>query len=230
MYGNRPASRWLEIYAERFDTVEVNSTFYRLPTVAAVRGWRDATPAGFVFAVKASRYMTHIKRLAGMRERVDRFMQLLQPLSDAGKLGPILWQLPPTFHRDDARLADALDGLPEGLHCFEFRHQSWFCPEVLDLLRARGAGLVVGVHPQWPRDDRSKVTDWTYIRFHYGARGRAGNFSETEIDEWSGWVQKRTRTGQVYAYFNNDWNAFAVRNAEGLMARLGVPRPAAAAW
>ena len=230
MYGGRPANRWLEIYAERFDTVEVNSTFYRLPTLSAVRGWRDATPPGFVFAVKASRYMTHIKRLAGMGERVGRFMELLDPLADAGKLGPILWQLPPAFRRDDARLAEALEGLPDGLHCFEFRHPSWFCAEVLAMLRERGVGLVVGVHPQRPRDDSSRVTDWTYVRFHYGSRGRAGNFSDTEIGEWAAWVEERSGGGQVYAYFDNDWNALAVRNADVLRKYLGLARPARAAW
>ena len=220
----------MELYAERFNTVEVNSTFYRLPTVNAVRGWRDATPPGFVFAVKASRYMTHIKRLAELRARVARFRELLQPLAEAGKLGPILWQLPGSFHRDDVRLGEALEGLPDGLHCFEFRHESWYCPEVLELLRERQVGLVVPIHPQWPRDDRSAVTDWTYVRFHYGARGRAGNFSDGELDDWAAWVADRARRGQVYAYFNNDWNAFAVGNAEALMNRLGVARPAMPAW
>jgi len=177
-----------------------------------------------VFAIKASRYMTHIKRLAGMRERLGRFTELLQPLAEAGKLGPILWQLPPTFARDDTRLAEALDGLDEGRHCFEFRHASWFCPEVLDLLSGRGVGLVVPVHPEWPRDDASVVTDWTYVRFHHGIRGREGNFSDGELTDWAGWVEERARRGRVYAYFNNDWNAFAIRNAETLRAHLGAAR------
>jgi uncharacterized protein YecE (DUF72 family) len=175
-----------------------------------------------VFAVKASRYMTHIKRLAGLGERVQRFVDLLRPLAEAGKLGPILWQLPASFHRDDARLREALDGLPEGLNCFEFRHPSWYCPEVLEMLRERQCGLVVAVHPEWPRDDRSQVTNWTYVRFHYGARGRAGNFSDGELAEWAEWVSARGRGGDLFAYFNNDWNAFAVRNAETLVHDLGV--------
>ncbi len=174
--------------------------------------------------------MTHIKRLAGLPDRVARFSEVLQPLAEAEKLGPVLWQLPSSFHRDDVRLGEALEHLPDGLHCFEFRHQSWYCPQVLELLRERQVGLVVPIHPQWPRDERSRITDWTYVRFHYGLRGRGGNFSDAELDGWSGWVGERASRGQVYAYFNNDWNAFAVRNAEALMKRLGVARPAVPAW
>jgi uncharacterized protein YecE (DUF72 family) len=223
VYGGLPPRRWLELYSEQFETVEVNSTFYRLPTVNAVRGWRDTTPEGFLFSVKASRYLTHIKRLAGLPEGIERLMDRLAPLVEAHKLGPILWQLPPSFHRDDVRLGRALEALDGRLHCFEFRHPSWYCPTVIDLLRQAGVGLVVPVHPDWPRDDQSRVTDWTYARFHYGTRGRAGNFSDAELEDWSGWVRTRSRSGQVYAYFNNDWNAFAVRNAKHLRRVAGSP-------
>src|SRR5688500_12844590 len=111
------AGRWLEHYAGLFDTVEVNSTFYRLASRDAVARWVDQTPAGFIFAVKASRYLTHIKRLAEMDRGVGRFYERIEPLVEAGKLGPVVWQLPENFHRDDDRLATALEALPPGRHC-----------------------------------------------------------------------------------------------------------------
>ena len=121
-----PASRWLERYAEVFDTVEVNATFYRLPKRETAQAWVDQTPDGFLFAVKASRYLTHIRRLRGIEEGVARFWEPLEPLRAAEKLGPVLWQLPENFHRDDEALAAALEALPPARHCFEFRHPSWF--------------------------------------------------------------------------------------------------------
>ena len=117
---------WLEHYAAHFDTVEINSTFYRLATPSAVEGWVEHTPPSFVFSVKASRYLTHVKRLKLMEVYVERFYAPLKAMRDAGKLGPVLWQLPENFRRDDERLGAALAALPEGRHCFEFRHPSWF--------------------------------------------------------------------------------------------------------
>lgn len=142
--------RWLERYAEVFDNVEVNSTFYRLASRDAVVDWVERTPEDFVFSVKASRYLTHMKRLADLDRGVSRFYERIEPMVESGKLGPVLWQLPENFHRDDERLDSALAALPEGRHCFEFRHPSWFTPEVYDLLRNRGVALVVGDHPERP--------------------------------------------------------------------------------
>src|SRR5919199_6397730 len=124
-----PASRWLEHYATLFDTVEVNSTFYRLASRDAVARWVQQTPPGFCFTLKASRYLTHIKRLADLDQGIARFYERVEPLVGTPKLGPVLWQLPGTFQRDDERLASALRALPPGRHCFEFRHESWFVPE-----------------------------------------------------------------------------------------------------
>jgi len=219
VYGGAPASRWLRLYASLFDTVEVNSTFYRLPTEKAVRGWAEATPEAFTFAVKASRYLTHIKRLRDLPPGIDRMYERLQPLVEAGKLGPVLWQLPATFHRDDARLAAALEALPGGRHCFEFRDPSWFVDEVYELLERHGAALVVGNHPERPFQTWRLTAGWTYVRFHYGHRGRNGNYSESEIEEWS--EQIRNAGVETWAYFNNDWNAYAVANARMLQRLLG---------
>jgi uncharacterized protein YecE (DUF72 family) len=214
-----PPARWLELYAQRFDTVEVNATFYRLPRRESVARWVAQSPPGFVFAVKASRYLTHVKRLKDM-SGLGLFYDRIDPLVRSPKLGPVLWQLPGTFKRNDERLAAALDSLPAGRHCFEFRHESWFVPEVMALLREHGVALVIGDHPERPFQSHEFTTDWTLIRFHYGVRGRRGNYSETELRTWQRRIAQWRRRVEVYAYFNNDWQAFAVRNALRLKALL----------
>ena len=215
-----PQRRWLERYAEVFDTVEINNTFYRLPAEGAVRGWAEGSPASFTFAVKASRYLTHIKRLADPGPGARRFFDAIAPLRDSGKLGPILWQLPENFHRNDERLSSALEALPPGRHCFEFRHPSWFAAEVYDLLRRHRAALVIGDHPKRPFQAHEMTADWTFIRFHYGRRGRGGNYSERELEAWKRRLAAWRSRVEVYAYFNNDWKAYAVRNARWLADRL----------
>jgi uncharacterized protein YecE (DUF72 family) len=215
-----PQRRWLEHYATLFDTVEVNETFYRLPAESAVQGWADQSPPAFVFAVKASRYLTHVRRLTDVQSGVGRFYERIEPLRRAGKLGPVLWQLPGNFRRDDKRLRGALAALPAGRHCFEFRHESWFAPEVYELLRRHGAALVIGDTPQRPFQAYELTADWTFLRFHYGSRGRNGNYSERELDEWAERIRKWRRRVDVYAYFNNDWNGYAVRNGRYLQRAL----------
>jgi uncharacterized protein YecE (DUF72 family) len=218
-----PARLWLEHYAEHFDTVEVNATFYRLPTVKAVQGWVEQTPPEFVFAVKGSRYLTHLKRLTDLDQGLRRFYERIEPLVRSPKLGPVLWQLPPNFHRDDERLAHALAALPRGRHAFEFRHASWFADDVYDLLRRHGAALVIGDRPEVKDFQTHELTaDWTFVRFHHASRGRRGNYSERELEEWAGRIERWRRRADVYAYFNNDWEGFAVRNGLWLKQRLGV--------
>ncbi len=212
--------RWLERYAELFDTVEVNNTFYRLPSQAAVQGWVDQTPPGFVIAVKASRYLTHVKRLRETGPGARRFFEAIKPLVDSPKLGPILWQLPASFRRDDERLAAALAELPEGRHCFEFRHPSWFTPEVYELLRGHRIALVIGDDPERPFQTHELTASWTYIRFHRGNRGRRGNYSARELDTWRRRIAAWRSKVEVFAYFNNDWEAFAPRNALWLKEHL----------
>ncbi len=225
LYPERqPKRRWLEIYAEHFDTVEVNSTFYRLARRDAVASWVTQTPENFLFAVKASRYLTHIRRLRDITEGIARFYEPIEPLIEAGRLGPVLWQLPENFHRDDERLAGWLDLLPAGRHTIEFRHESWFVPEVLEMLRARGVALTIGDHPSRPFQSYEATADWRFIRFHYGARGRRGNYSATEIGEWAARMAPWTADGDLYVYFNNDWNSFAPANAKLLIRRLAALR------
>jgi uncharacterized protein YecE (DUF72 family) len=214
------AGRWLERYAEVFDTVEVNSTFYRLARPDAVRRWLEQTPDDFVFAVKASRYLTHVRRLRQMPDGVERFYEAIEPLARSPKMGPVLWQLPANFRRDDERLAQALEALPEGKHCFEFRHESWFTREVYALLRSHGVALVIGDDPERPFQTHEITTDWTYVRFHRGRRGRRGNYSRSELDEWVERIRLWKRRRAVFAYFNNDWKGFAVANARYVLRRL----------
>jgi uncharacterized protein YecE (DUF72 family) len=216
-----PPSRWLEHYATLFDTVEVNATFYRLPRREAVARWVEQTPEEFVFTVKASRYLTHLKRLTDLGSGLERFYERIEPLAVSPKMGPVLWQLPANFHRDDERLANALRVLPRGRHCFEFRHESWFAPAVYELLRGHGVALVIGDHPQRPFQTHELTADWTFVRFHYGKRGRNGNYSERELEEWRDRIAAWRRSVEVFAYFNNDWHAYAVKNALWLKQQLG---------
>jgi uncharacterized protein YecE (DUF72 family) len=229
VYRNAPQSRWLELYAAEFPTVEINATFYRLPRPAVVEHWAQRVPDGFVFAIKVSRYLTHIRRLENVADGVERLRRLLAPLAAAGRLGPWLWQLPPGFTRDDKRLETTLALLPPGRHAFEFRDPSWFCPPVLRLLERAGACLVIGDAPTRPYQTLDATTDWRYLRFHHGAHGRRGNYAERELATWAERIDGWARDGDVYAYFNNDWEAFAVRNARDLRRRVAARGRAVAA-
>lgn len=213
-------ARWLRSYSEVFDTVEVNSTFYRLASRDAVARWVEDTPDDFVFAAKASRYLTHVRRLRDVEEGIRRYYERIEPLVRSSKLGPVVWQLPPNFQRDDDALASILELLPGGRHCFEFRHESWFSSEVYSALRSHGAALVIADHPKWPFQARELTTDWTLVRMHHGHRGRRGNYSRTEIDEWARRIANWRSRADVLVYFNNDWEGFAVENAKALRRRL----------
>jgi uncharacterized protein YecE (DUF72 family) len=217
-----PQRLWLDYYARHFDTVEVNATFYRLPKRQTVANWVETSPERFLFAVKMSRYVTHVRRLRDVEEGVQRFYERIAPLARSPKLGPVLWQLPANFRRDDERLAAALAQILPGRHCFEFRHESWFAQEVYDLLRARGVALVIGDDPRRPFQTHELTADWTYVRFHAGSRGRRGDYSESELEDWARRIERWRRGNEVYAYFNNDWEGFAPKNATWLRRRLGV--------
>lgn len=205
-------ARWLEIYAQSFDTVEINATFYRLPNVKTVQGWAARTPDDFLFAVKVSRYLTHVKRLRGIVEGIKRMDACVDPLRQASKLGPMLWQLPPHFQRNDDVLASALDALTPGRHAFEFRDPSWFAEDVYDLLSDHGAALVADRAPA----DASPMVEtapWRFLRFHYG-RGREGTYTARELRAWAD--RLKPLRDDVFAYFNNDWQGFAIDNARTL--------------
>ena len=173
--------------------------------------------------MKASRYLTHIKRLTDLSSGIQRYYERLEPLARSPKLGPVLWQLPANFRRDDERLGAALEALPPGRHCFEFRHASWFVESVYELLRKHRAALVIGDRPEVKEFQTHELTsDWTFVRFHYGSRGRRGNYSENELEEWARRFEEWNRDVDIFAYFNNDWELFAVRNALWLKRRLST--------
>ena len=213
-----PLNRWFDYYAERFNSVEINNSFYRLPEARTFAAWGRRAPEGFEYAVKASRYLTHMKRLTDMDRGVGRFYDSIAPMVESPKLGPVLWQLPDRFARDDERLEHALSNLPPGRHAFELRHPSWFAEPVWDLLRRYGVAFVL--HDDKRRRPTPEVltADFTYLRFHYGRRGRRGNYSDSELEEWASRVRALAREAEVFAYFNNDWEVFAPRNAKRLRA------------
>jgi uncharacterized protein YecE (DUF72 family) len=223
VYHHEPPRVWLRRYTELFDTVEVNTTFYRLPNRTMVQGWADNTPDDFTFAVKVSRYLTHIKRLTEVRDGWERLQERIEPLITTRKLTCLLWQLPGSFERDDARLAGAIEQLPrDQRHAFEFRHPSWFCPPVMRMLREANIALVIGDSPNRPFQAHQLTADWGYVRFHYGHRGRRGNYSPRELQQWADRISDWSREAQMLVYFNNDWEAFAVKNGLDLRHMLAA--------
>jgi uncharacterized protein YecE (DUF72 family) len=230
-YPPRLASRnWLRYYARHFDTVEINMTFYRLPKAHIVARWLEETPRDFVFAVKVSRYVTHIKRLLEVPQHLPLLYERIAPLLRSPKLGPLLWQLPPTFACDLERLANALEHLHDGhRHAFEFRHPSWFREETYTLLREHDVALVIGDRPQVNGFQTHEITaDITFVRFHGGTHGANGNYAHAELDVWADRLRRWSDSLDVFAYFNNDWLGYAIENALYLKERLGQPAEASA--
>jgi uncharacterized protein YecE (DUF72 family) len=220
-----PPREWLSYYAQRFDTVEVNATFYRLPAITTVARWAEATPDGFQFAVKTSRYLTHVKRLSGLPGHVEKLVERIEPLIASSKLGPLLWQLPPNLARDDERLAEALESFPAGLrHAIEFRHRSWFAQDIFGQLAQRGVAVVIADRAGSPELVRQELTsDFAYVRFHAGTAGN-GDYSHAELGAWKRRLADLAGGVEVFAYFNNDQEGHAVENARYLHASLAAAR------
>lgn len=212
-------SRRLGYYAARFDTVEVNATFYGLPKERTVEGWRDAVPDDFTFAVKGSRYITHMRKIGDVSAEVERFVERVRPLGT--KLGPLLWQLPPFLERDVDRLARFCNALPAELrHAIEFRNESWLHAEVFALLRERDVAAV-HVSGDLLKTDMTVTADFVYIRFH-GTTRYHGSYSEPQLDPWAGFVRRQLAAGRdCYAYFNNDIEGHAPVDARRLLGMLG---------
>lgn len=218
-----PKRHELAYYVQHFPTVEINATFYRLPTPKAVRGWRERAPRGFVFAVKGSRYLTHIRRLRDTRAGLRKYFSRLEPLGD--RTGPILWQLPPTFVKKDEnvrRLERFLARLPPGhRHAIEFRHPSWMDERTMTLLRRHRVAQVWLSSPRMPAD-YSITADFVYLRFHGLAGGAYHDYTDAELAPWAKQLARAARRGlPCYAYFNNDLNTRAPLNAHALMKLLG---------
>ncbi len=222
--------RWLEHYADLFTTVELNASFYRLPTANAFEGWRRRTPEGFEMAVKASRYLTHIRRLGDPADPVRLFWSRAVCLGP--RLGPVLFQLPPTFRLDLERLRGLLEVLPAGMRpAIEVRHRSWFDDRVFDLLDRHGAAFVLADRPG-ARIPTIVTGGWSYIRFHQGTQQSAG-YRPAKLRRWADRIAGLS-AGDVFAYFNNDPGAAAVRDARTLVRLLDdrgcrVARPSAEA-
>jgi len=212
-------AKWLEFYASHFATVELNNSFYRLPSEAAFATWRDSSQANFIFAVKVSRFITHIKRLKNTGEAVEKFVTRAKILG--GKLGPLLYQLPPNMHRNDDRLESFLSTLPCGMkHVFEFRHESWFEKEVFETLHKYKVGFCV---MDMPSVSCPLVTtaDFAYVRFHGSTGLYSSWYTDGELADWAKRLVSLTASLKaVYIYFNNDAEAFAVRNAITFRAYL----------
>lgn len=214
----------LEHYAGLFDTVELNVTFYRMPSAATFRSWADRVPDGFLFAVKASRYLTHVKRL---REPGDSVKFLVERVTELGPhLGPILLQLPPDMTVDVPRLEGAIEAFPASFRlAVEPRHRSWFTDELRAMLTARRVALCLAdrrgpVTPAW------RTADWTYLRFHGGRASPRPCYGERALETWSTRVHEDWGSGaDGFAYFNNDHHGCALRDAGAfgrLLARQGV--------
>jgi uncharacterized protein YecE (DUF72 family) len=206
----------LEYYATRFDTAEINASFYRLPSDSMVESWARRAPAGFVFAWKVSRFITHNKKLKDCAESVDLVFGRMAPLGE--KLGPALIQLPPQLRRNDERLAAFLDLLPPGRRTVEFRHASWYAPEVFRLLAERDVALCISDHHSAP-SPWEVTASWVYVRGH-GPGGRYwGRYPADELAAWAARIADWNASGlDVYAYFDNDVKSAAPFDARALKA------------
>ncbi len=214
-----PKSKWFEHYAQHFDTVEINNTFYQLPKEVSLQRWHKQAPKNFLYAVKANRYITHIKRLKDTSEEVERFFDRIGLLKS--KLGPILYQLPPSLHKDLDLLESFIKLLPGNrIAVFEFRHDSWFSEDTFNLLNKFGAGFCV--HDLSGKETPRVVTaDIIYIRFHGPAGKYEGNYSKPALKNWAQWIRDNgTGISSVFAYFNNDISGHAITNAKTLRGQL----------
>ena len=214
-----PVSRWFEHYASVFDTVEINNSFYRLPEAATFAAWAARAPRGFLFAVKASRFLTHMKKLKDPEDPLERFFSRARALSR--HLGPVLYQLPPGWKYDRSRLEHFLHALPaDARHVVEFRDPTWYGDESLGLLQEHGVALCLHDMPM-SATGRLRVGPFVYVRFH-GASGRYdGSYPRERLEEWADWLGEQAAAGvDVYAYFNNDVGGHAPRDALTLRGLL----------
>lgn len=211
-----------EFYSRHFNTVEINNSFYRLPTAKTFDTWRESSPRDFCFAVKASRFITHMKKLKEPKSSSKKFFLVAERLER--KLGPVLFQLPPRWKINIERLSGFLEILPrEHKYAFEFRERSWLVAPVFDLLRKYNVAHCI--HDFEDMKIPHEITaDFTYLRFHGPTRARyAGSYSTRRLDTWAERLDAwRSRVSSVYVYFNNDPGGKAVKNALTLKRLLGL--------
>jgi uncharacterized protein YecE (DUF72 family) len=219
-YGDTPKKRQLEYYATQFPTVEINATFYRLPSEGMVIGWRDRVNEDFLYAVKGSRFITHMKKLANLDGGLTTFFDRIAPMKR--RTGCILWQLPPILRKDATRLEAFLGQLPKDYrHALEVRHPSWYNDEIFSMLsrhRVAHVALSSGGMPM----NLSITTDFVYIRFHGLEGGAAHDYTRRELAPWARFIQQSaSKVKELFVYFNNDINVRAPENAKTLMELIG---------
>jgi uncharacterized protein YecE (DUF72 family) len=209
-------------YGWHFSTVEINNTFYRLPTEDALLTWRQNAPPGFTFSVKASQFITHLKRLREPHDPIELFLSRVDLLGD--RLGPILFQLPPNWPLNFERLEQFLPALPaKHRYAFEFRDQSWYTAQTYELLRRHNVALCLhdwrGM--SWPME---LTADFTYIRLHGPTGTYQGNYTSGMLRTWAKRIQQWQKLAGVFVYFNNDQGGFAIKNAKSLEQLLHLRR------
>jgi len=214
-----PQTRWFEHYAARFDTVEINNSFYRLPESATFAGWARRAPRAFEFAVKASRFLTHMKKLKDPEEPIHHLFSRMRALGP--HLGPVLYQLPPGWKADVGRFAHFLGALPRDVcHVVEFRETSWYSPEIFRLMERRGIALCLH-DMKGSATERARLGPFVYVRFHGATSRYGGGYSEDRLRTWADWLNTQRDDGcDVYAYFNNDVGGHAPRDAATLRRLL----------
>jgi uncharacterized protein YecE (DUF72 family) len=216
-----PVSKWLKYYSEFFNSVELNVSFYRLPSEKAFISWNQKVPLAFMYAVKGSRFITHSKKLNDVEDPVKIFFQRAKLLKN--KLGIVLWQFPSNLHFDKLKLENFLRLLQKyhEKNAFEFRHESWFNNECYKLLKSYGAALVISDSPNYPKHE-ILTADYTYVRFHGGKILYGSEYSKMELDQWAEKIEKWKNVKNTYIYFNNDAYGFAVKNGQYLKEKLTI--------
>ncbi len=218
-----PPGKWFEYYCQFFDTVELNVSFYRLPKKETFASWRRKAGSDFVFSLKGSRFITHIKKLKDCQEAAKVFFEATEPLRGltSSEVRPpqnvILWQLPPGLAFDKSKLEKFLSILPKSWrYAFEFRNQTWLTEESFDLLRKYQIAAVFQDYPDWPIT-KEETADFIYFRFHGSRLLYSSEYTEKELKKWAEEIKKYLREGKdVYAYFNNDALGYAIENAKEL--------------
>jgi uncharacterized protein YecE (DUF72 family) len=213
---------WLQFYARKFNTVELNNSFYHLPTLSSFDTWRDSTARNFVFAVKGSRFITHMKKLKDAKSSTAKFFSGAKHLRK--KLGPILFQLPPRWQVNVARLEEFLNAVPQKhRYVFEFRDESWYSDEVFEMLKSHNAALCI--HDLGGKQSKIKITtNFTYLRFHGPTEARySGSYPTQHLRDWADKISDwRKNLTSIYLYFNNDVGGFAPKNAQKLKELLAA--------
>jgi len=211
----------LSCYSDKFKTVEINASFYRLPSEKTLKDWYQSVADDFTFSIKASRYITHQKKLNDPQRSIKKFFDVIPKLDD--KQGPILFQLPPNWHKNTERLADFIDALPSDYsYVFEFRDPDWFADDIVDLLRETDTAFCI-YDLEGEETPIHITSDFVYIRLHGPGAKYRGSYSKKLLEKWVHRFREWHKHGlEIYCYFNNDYGGHAPRNAALLMEMMGI--------